>query len=93
MCVLLARRIHSEGRLEKCISGLATRNNTLYVGRSRLPLEIYDATTFRPQRRLHVAGLKCIFDMASCPDCDVVYVADHCRNTIHVIDDDGPRAR
>lgn len=73
---------------------LAVRNNELYVYRdSHLPgivIDVYDTAAFDLRRRLNVTGVvRCVTDMASCPACPVVYVADRCSRTIHAVDEHG----
>jgi hypothetical protein len=66
--------------------------NELYVGRhNRSVIEVYDVATLDFRRNLSIPGLQCVIDMASCPQCDVVYVSDKCDNKIYVLDESGVR--
>jgi hypothetical protein len=66
-------------------------NNELYVGRD-LPsvIEVYDVATLTHRRNISIPGLRCVSDMTSCPQCDVVYV-NNCYLQILVIDEHGLR--
>jgi hypothetical protein len=75
-----------------CVRGVALLKNKVYVGhRSETVIRVYDAATLTLQKNLSVPGLRCVIDMASCHECDVIYLADWCSRTIHVISDAGPR--
>jgi hypothetical protein len=79
---------------EKCVWGVATFKNQLYVGRSKSQnIEIYDVVSLALQRNLTVPRLGCLADLASRTGSDVMYVADLCSKAIHVINEDGVRSR
>jgi DNA-binding beta-propeller fold protein YncE len=72
------------------IYGLAVMNNELYVGRQcQSVIEVYDVTTLSFRRSLSIPGLQCVLDMASCPECDVVYISDQYTNMINAINESG----
>jgi hypothetical protein len=91
---MLTAHLHSNRTMsdDKCIRGVALLNNKVYVGlRSEPVIKVYDTSTFNLHKNLTVPGLRCVSDMASCPECDVIYLADGCNRMIHVIDETGPR--
>jgi hypothetical protein len=72
------------------ISGLAVMHNELYIGhRSQSVIDVYDVATLSFQRNLSIPGLGCVIDMASCPQCDVVYISDWCDDNIIAINEHG----
>jgi hypothetical protein len=72
------------------ISGLAAMNNELYVGREdQSVIEVYDIATLSLRRNLSIPGLGCVYDMTSCPQCDVVYISDMCGQKIIAINEYG----
>jgi hypothetical protein len=61
------------------IRGLAVMNNELYVGRERQSeIEVYDVATLNHRRDMLIPGVRCVIGLASCPQCDVVYISDEC---------------
>jgi hypothetical protein len=72
------------------IQGLAVMNNELYVGRDyQSVIDVYDVATLSFRRNLSIPGLHCAYDVASCPQCDVVYISDYCADKIIVINEHG----
>jgi len=72
------------------ISGIALFKDQLYISRGHSDIiEVYHLSTLSFQRNLHVAGLGCVNAMTSCPDCNVLFIADICNNLIHVVDEHG----
>jgi hypothetical protein len=72
------------------IGGLAVTNNELYVGRvTQSVIEVYDVATLSFRRNLSIPGLRCVYDMTSCPQCDVVYISDNCAKKIIAINEHG----
>jgi hypothetical protein len=67
-------------------------NNELYVGRVQAKsfIEVYDVATLTHRRDISIPGLRCVSEMTSCPQCDVVYV-NNCFWQIYVIDEHGLR--
>jgi hypothetical protein len=39
-------------------------------------IEVYDVATLNHRRNVSIPGLRCVIDLASCPQCDVVYISD-----------------
>jgi hypothetical protein len=77
-----------------CVYGVAMFKNQLYVGRSSSrDIAIYDVASLELQRYITVPGPSCINDMASRTGSDVMYVADKCSKSIHVIGEEGVRSR
>jgi DNA-binding beta-propeller fold protein YncE len=75
-----------------CIRALAIMGDELYVGRlHQSVIEVYDVATLDFRRNLSIPGLRCVIGMASCPQCNVVYVSDQCDNKIFVFDESGVR--
>jgi hypothetical protein len=74
----------------KNIKGLAVMNNELYIGREdQLVIEVYDIATLNHRRNVSIPGLRCVIDLASCPQCDVVYISDKCNDKIYAVDKHG----
>jgi hypothetical protein len=72
------------------IHGLAIMSNELYVGReSQSVIEVYDVKTLNYQRNLSIPELSCVYDMTSCPQCDVVYISESCKSKIIAINEHG----
>lgn len=76
------------------IYGLAVLKDQLFVGwNDSVAFDIYKAeTTLTLAQRLSINLIDCVSDMTSCPRCDVVYVSNHCDNTILVLDRNGVRS-
>jgi hypothetical protein len=75
---------------DNIILGLAVMNNELYVGNRHQPvIEVCDVATLSFRRSLSIPGLLCVWDMASCPQCDVVYIGDPCAEKIIAINERG----
>lgn len=71
-----------------CIAfGLAILKNKLYVGCFSGTVKIYDISTLDHLSNLSIPGLGHVRDMTSCPQRDVVYIADSYNDMIHVIDE------
>jgi hypothetical protein len=72
------------------ITGLAVMNNELYIGFwQRSEIEVYDVATLSPRRNLSIPRLGCAADLASCSQCDVVYISDECISKIFAINELG----
>jgi hypothetical protein len=81
-------------RTGNCAWAVSQFGNKLYVGRSQQSyIEIYDVETLTHQRNLSTPGLGCINDAATCPECDIIYLLDHCRLQMYVVDEHGIRAQ
>ena len=80
-----AGRIESEGEL---VVGVTSIDDMVFVLRfkERDQLEVYDAVTFRLQRRLTVPDARGFTDMASCEHNRCVYIADHVDKYIHKLE-------
>jgi hypothetical protein len=69
------------------IRGLAVMSNELYVSRYQsIVIEVYDVATLNHRRNLSIPGLDCVIDLASCPQCDVVYISHSCYEEIYAVD-------
>ena len=61
-------------------------NNKLFVDRSIEPsISVLAADTLALLYNLTMVGLRCISDIASCLDCDEIYISDQCGNKIFVV--------
>jgi hypothetical protein len=52
-------------------------------------IEVYDVATLSFRRNLSIPGIRCIEDLTSCSQCDVVYISDLCANKIIAINGHG----
>jgi hypothetical protein len=53
-------------------------------------IEVYDVATLNHRRNVSIPGLRCVIDLASCPQCDVVYISDvYCNDKIYAVDKHG----
>jgi hypothetical protein len=60
------------------------------VGReNQSVIEVYDVATLKFQRNVSIPGLRCVEDMASCPQYDVVYISDRCTEKTIAINEHG----
>jgi hypothetical protein len=65
-------------------------NNELYVSRwHESVIEVYDVATLNHRRDMLIPGVRCVVDLASCPQCDVVYISDECTAKIYTINEHG----
>jgi len=70
------------------IHGIALFRDHLYVA-GYSDIEVYHLSTLSFQRNLPVAGLRCVSDMTSCPDRNVLFIVDDRNKMIHVVDERG----
>jgi hypothetical protein len=54
-------------------------------------IEVYDVATLTHRRNISIPGFRCVSDMTSCSQCDVVYVNNFCDWKIYAIDERGLR--
>lgn len=79
--------------LDKFKSAIAVLNNELYVDADFSPVEVYDTSNLNLLRKWRVPEQRGAQDMASCPQCDVIYVADVLKRQFLVIDESGLKFR
>jgi hypothetical protein len=64
--------------------------NEVYIGReSQSVIEVYDITTLRSRRSMSISRLLGVYDMTSCPQCDVVYIIDWRADKTFAINEHG----
>ena len=69
-------------------------NNKLFVGfSSGSVISVLDADTLGLLHNLTIDGLRCVTDIASCLDCDEIYISDRCGNKIFVVGEHGVKSQ
>jgi len=73
------------------VCGVTLLAGEIYLLRhkDRDPVEVYDVTTYRLQRRLTVPGARNVIDMTSCEHNRCVYVGDYRGKCVHRLDVQG----
>lgn len=70
-----------------CFWGVASWHSRLYLGRKPPRLNVFDDITWDLIGDSSLPEVGCITDIATCPQCDALYIADLCNKRIVVVNE------